>query len=152
MAKQNFDFEKLEDNTSIFEDRLKRLDEDSFSKSKKSNKEQKDVKEETEEDDDVTSVVSQRRSGDSDLKKFVESSKFYKSIKGFSKDKSESTVSMSIGKRNFDMISSLTTILSAEFGFSKADITNMILSSFFSKFANELNEARILSNDIKAFS
>ena len=152
MAKQNFDFGKLEDNTSVFEDRLKKLDEDSFSKSKKNSKEQKDVKEETEDEEVSTSIVSQKSSGDSDLKNFVENSKFYKSIKGFGKDKSESAVSMSIGKRNFDMISLLTSILSADFGFSKADITNMIISSFFSKFASELNEAHNLSKNDTKFS
>lgn len=155
--KQDFGFDiPMEDNTSIFDDRMKILENDDFSasskssekKNKKSSEELEEKVEETEDDDTVSSV---KRTDNSDLEEFVKNSKFYKSIKGFSKDKSETTISMSISKRNFDMISVLTNILSKDFGYSKVDITNMIISSFFSKYSNELNEARNLFNDSKAF-
>lgn len=92
------------------------------------------------EDVSVTEALSKLQDKDV-LKEFLEKSKFMKSFENVSFDKNQQKVSVPVNKESNLMLDSFTMILSEHYGYSKTEVLNLIIASFFNKHKKELSEA-----------
>lgn len=92
------------------------------------------------EDVSVTEALSKLEEKDV-LKEFLEKSKFMKFFENVSFEKNQQKINIPVNRDSNTMLDSLTTILSEHYGYSKTEILNLIIASFFNKHKKELSEA-----------
>lgn len=92
------------------------------------------------QDISVTEAISKLEEKDV-LKEFLEKSKFMKFFENVSFDKNQQKINIPLNRESNSMLDTLTTILSEHYGYSKTEILNLIIASFFNKNKKELSQA-----------